>query len=71
MKWGVMYEILMEFMEPQLILRDEAKKEEWLQRGVKGTVNLFRKFGIEDSEIRRLLWKAMDFQKKKQKSIFK
>lgn len=29
-----MYDILMELMEPRLVLREEAKKEEWLKEGV-------------------------------------
>lgn len=53
---GTMYEMLMELMEPQLILRDEVKKEEWLQqgleKGIQGTVDTLREFGHKDSEIK-------------------
>ena len=47
-----MYEALMEIMEPRLVLRDKMKMEEGLEKGIQGTVNALRKFGIKDDEIR-------------------
>ena len=47
-----MYETLIELMEPQLVLRDQTKIEEGLQKGIRGTVNALRKFGIQDAEIK-------------------
>ena len=51
-----MYETLIELMEPRLVLRDKTKIEEGVQRGlqkgIRGTVNALRKFGVKDTEIK-------------------
>ncbi|MCM1091990.1 MAG: hypothetical protein NC092_00255 [Butyrivibrio sp.] len=47
-----MYEALMEIMEPRLQVRDKAKEEAGLKRGIQGTVDTLRDFGHKDEEIR-------------------
>lgn len=73
---GNMYEALMEIMEPQLALRDAAKREEWmqeglqkgLQKGIRGTVEALREFGIKDSEIKATIIKKYNLSEEKAKT---
>ena len=54
-----MCQALMEIMEPQLLLRDEEKIKEGLQKGlqkgIQGTIDVLRKFGHGDTEIRETI----------------
>lgn len=56
-----MYEALMEIMEPQLILRDEAKIKEGLQQGlqqnIQKTIEILKDLGHKDSEIKAVIMK--------------
>lgn len=73
---GNMYEALMEIIEPQLALRDAAKREEWmqeglqkgLQKGIRGTVEALREFGIKDSEIKATIIKKYNLSGEKAKT---
>lgn len=50
-----MCQALMEIMEPQLLLRDEEKIKEGLQKGIQGTIDVLRKFGHGDLEIKETI----------------
>ena len=54
-----MCQALMEIMEPQLLLRDEEKINEGLQKGlqkgIQGAIDMLRKFGHRDSEIKETI----------------
>ena len=52
-----MCQALMEIMEPQLLLRDEEKVKEGLQKGIQGAVEMLREFGCKDSEIKATIIK--------------
>ena len=71
---GTMYETLMEIMEPQLILRDEAKKEEGVQiglkKGIQGTVDTLREFGHKDSEIKAAIIRKYGLSEKTAENYF-
>lgn len=50
-----MCQALMEIMEPQLLLRDEEKIKEGLQKEIQGAIDMLRKFGHGDTEIRETI----------------
>lgn len=52
-----MYEALMEIMEPRLQVRDKAKEEAGLKKGIQGTVDTLRDFGHKDAEIKMAIIK--------------
>ena len=56
-----MRQALMEIMEPQLLLRDEEKLKEGLQKGIRGAVEMLWEFGYKDSEIKATIIKSMVF----------
>ena len=59
-----MYEVLMEILEPQLVLRDQEKKEEGRlegqREGISKTVDLLREFGHDDPEIKAAIMRKYD-----------
>ncbi|MCM1561717.1 MAG: hypothetical protein NC123_19610 [Butyrivibrio sp.] len=52
-----MYEVLMEIMEPRLQVRDKAKEEAGLKRGIQGAVGTLRDFGHNDADIKEAIIK--------------
>ncbi len=59
-----MYEVLMQILEPQLVLRDQEKKEEGRlegqREGISKTVDLLREFGHDDPEIKAAVMRKYD-----------
>lgn len=69
-----MYEALMEIMEPQLILRDEEKIKEGVQRGLQqgilNTIDTLRDFGHKDSEIKAAIMKKYSLSAEEMSTYF-
>lgn len=73
-----MGQALMEFMKPQLQLRDKAMLEEGmqkgmqkgLQQGIQGTVNVLRKYGFGEAEIRKMIMEQYKLSADEAKEYF-
>lgn len=61
-----MCQALMEIMEPQLLLREKAG----LQKGIQGAVEMLRKLGHEDQEIKATIMEEYGLSAKEADGYF-
>ncbi len=66
----IMYQALMEIMEPEIRLREEAGMQKGRQQGIQDAVDLLRKFGHPDEEIKISLMDKYDLSAEEVKKYF-
>lgn len=67
-----MYEVLMEFMEPKLQLRESEGRIEGRKEGrIEGTVETWREFGRGDAEIKEAIMQKYSLTEKEAESYLK